>query len=89
VWKYVIFAHASGIEELEHAIRFCAEIGIGFDYSRAAGVLPAAGNRNVLTEQIRELLQRYGVVDCVGATVRGKGLKVGEEEAWKFAESPT
>jgi pyruvate-formate lyase-activating enzyme len=88
VWKYVIFAHASGIEEIEHAIRFCAEVGIGFDYSRAAGILPGAGNRDVLTEQIRELLQRYGVVDRIGGTVRGSQvLKVTEEEAWKYAES--
>lgn len=86
VWKYVIFDHASSAEELEHAIRFCGEVGIGFDYSRAAGVLPGADNRDELVPRIEALLRRYGVGDFVGGDLRHSDrAAIGQEDAWKFA----
>ena len=86
VWKYVIFDHCSSIEEIEGAIQFCAEVGIGFDYSRAAGILPGAADRDTLALQIRELLARYNVVDRIGGTVRGSQTVTSDEsQAWKYA----
>lgn len=86
VWKYVIFDHASSIEEIETAIRFCSEVGIGFDYSRAAGVLSGADNRDTLVPQIQALLKRYNVVDRIGGGVRSASQReFGKEDAWKYA----
>jgi pyruvate-formate lyase-activating enzyme len=85
VWKYVIFEHSSSIAELEAAIRFCSEVGIAFDYSRAAGILAGAKRREELVPQIRELLERYGVPDVIGGTPRKTGIRFGEEDAWKYA----
>lgn len=88
VWKYVMFAHNDSLEEIETAIRLCAEIGVGFDYSRAAGVLPATDQRRALTPHIEKLLERYGVQDIIGGKPR-KEIRhpFGEEDAWKYAVS--
>lgn len=87
VWKYVIFAHNDSVEELEQAIRLCAEMGVGFDYSRAAGVLPGTEGRDKLIPRIQELLKQYGVRDFVGGQTRGNSVpKFGEEDAWKYAD---
>jgi pyruvate-formate lyase-activating enzyme len=86
VWKYVIFSHNDTLEELEHAIKLCAEMGVGFDYSRAAGILPGASDRDALVMRIRELLERHGVPDFVdGELRRGPRRRMGEEDAWKYA----
>jgi len=86
VWKYVIFAHGSSIDEIERAIRFCSEVGIAFDYSRAAGILPGAGDRLHLESQIQKLLDRYGVIDVVGGAERKENkMKYTEDSAWKYA----
>jgi pyruvate-formate lyase-activating enzyme len=86
VWKYVIFDHSSSIEEIEIAIRLCAEIGLSFDYSRAAGILPGAEHRDELVPKIRRLLEQYNVADVIGGTPRkNEKLKFGEEDSWKYA----
>jgi pyruvate-formate lyase-activating enzyme len=86
VWKYVIFSHNDTIEELEHAIALCAEIGVGFDYSRAAGILAGTSDRDTLVVRIRKLLERHGVDDVVDGERRsGPRRTMGEEDAWKYA----
>jgi MoaA/NifB/PqqE/SkfB family radical SAM enzyme len=88
VWKYVIFDHNDTIEEIERAIRLCAEIGLGFDYSRAAGILPGTEHRDSLVPRIQELLERHGVRDFVGGQLRNSARqKFGEEDAWKYASA--